>query len=168
MIGGITWFGSQYASQKSDDQVLQEAMNDLANQQEVAAAEAANLAAKVLTAPAECQGVTTKFVFDYVGLEPDDFVSWPNWTDTASATDQACILAAFHQTNAHAFAIQGQDYVKSDPPNLSVARFVEDLSSAALWTDDVEYDDPNASAFALISGYYVDRAESATKPAQDY
>lgn len=164
LIAGITWIGSQNMDYKSDAQIIQEAIW----KEQSAAAEAAGLKTKVLSAPEECRSVTTKFIFDYAELEPDDFVSWPNWTDTANVVEQACILAALHQTNAHAFAIQRKEYTRPDPSNLSTARFINDVSIASSWTDDVDYGDTDASAFALITGFYVDRAKSRLEPGKNY
>lgn len=168
VIAGIAILGNSFVSKKSDAELIQEAIfeqNRIATEKRTSAAE---LSKKILQTPEACQGLTAKFIFDYGDLEPDDFVSWPDWTQTANPAEQDCIVAAFHKTNAHAFAIQGKEYAQGTPVNLSVANFISDIGSATLFTDGIDYGDPDASLFDLISGYFADRAESRVSPGHDY
>lgn len=164
----IAWFANQRASQPSEAERVQEAMLDLQADERRKAERAEELMQMVLPAPESCDGLTTGFLFAICESEPDDFVSWPDWTQIANGAEQRCVLDSFHQTNAHAADIRGETYEPEPPENNRVTRFVSDLCTAALWTDGIDWGDKEASASDLVSGYYADRATSRVTPAQSY
>ena len=168
IIAGIAILGNNYVSQKSDAQLIQEAILEQNRVAEEKRKSAAELAKTVLQAPEICQGQTAGFIFDYIDLEPDDYVSWPDWTLSANEVEQACMVAAFHTTNAHAFAIQGKEYTESTPANLGMANFIADVGPATLMTDGIDYGEQNASLYDLLNGFYVDRATSIYKLGREY
>ena len=168
LVGGITWLGYTTVNKKSSDQVLLESMAEMRANERNEAEKRRELMDMVLVAPASCEGLNTKFLFDYMEYEPDPGGDWPDWTNLASQAEQSCILDAFHQTNVHAFKIQGKDYKKAAPGTNRVANFMSDVSRASLFTDGVNYGDPDASLEMLVNGYYADRATSAVAPGHDY
>jgi hypothetical protein len=161
LIGVIAYFGSQYANRVSDAELIQQTIFEQQAKQ-------AELLDKVLEAPDECRDLSAKFVFDYADMEPDDLVSWPDWKAFANAAEQACILAALHLTNEQSFALGNEEYTRSDPENLSVAKFIADVARASFASDIVEYWDHSASTHTLLTAYYTDRADSPFKPKFHY
>ena len=168
VIAATVWLGSQNTKTASDAELIQEAILEQRAQEQQRLEAAARLMTKVLPAPASCEGLTTQFVYDICATEPDDLVSWPDWTQIAGPAQQACILDAFHQTNAHAFEIRGEVYDPAAPDNTRVTRFISDLCSASLWTDGIDYGDADKAVSDLVAGYYADRADSRVKPGQSY
>ena len=167
-ILAIIWFGVNATSQKSDEERLLEAMYELRAAEEKAQAERDVLRAQVLEAPEICKQATTKIIFDIVEGEPDPGADWPDWRVQANGIEMECIREAFHQTNAHALKIRGEDYVRETLPINRSSRFISDVARAALWTDGIDYGDEDASLYDLINGFYADRAESTFQPEQDY
>ncbi len=167
-IAAIVWYGNKQTSTQSDDARLMEAILDQQDQARQDADRASRLMAQILPAPATCEGLMTQAVFSLCEMEPDIGNDWPDWKDAASSGEQACLLDAFHQTNAHAYEIRGETYDGADPDNNRMGRFVSDLCTASLWTDGIDYGDGDKSLSDLIAGYYADRATSRVKPAQSY
>ena len=167
-IAGVSWYGYRHVNKPSDDEILRDAILDYQQDQRDQAARAGELSKKVLSAPASCEGLTTGFVYAYCETEPDPGEDWEDWRQMFNMAQGTCVMDAFHQTNAHAFEIQGKPYNPVDPGVNRVARFVSDLCGASLWTDGVDWGDEDASLTTLINGYYADRATSIFKPGHDY
>lgn len=159
IIGGIVIFGSRYASLKSDDQILQEAIWEQSRREDEQQKSAAELIKTVLPTPESCANLKAGFVFDYLDLEPDDLVSWPDWTLHATPAEQTCVLDALHTTNTQAYTLQGREYVIETPSNKSVVRFLDAVGSATLTTEGINYGDPNVPMDLLVGGYFVERTE---------
>ena len=168
VIGGLSWLGYQQMNKKSDDEILMDAAMDLMQQQRHAEEERSTLMTKVLSAPEECEGVKTAIVFQIIEGEPDIGKDWPDWTDFATPKERRCIMTAFHQTNEHAFRIQGKEYKRRKLDINRTSKFISEVATAALFTDGVSFGDEDSSLVTLIDGYFADRATSRTKPGYDY
>ena len=167
-IAAIVIWGNSTVSEKSDAQILQEASLELQEKEQDARESAEALMKKVLSAPESCAGLSTAVVFAISDTEPDEGSDWPDWTKIANEAEQACLIDAFNQTNAHAFAIRGEVYETEAPDFNRISRFISDVSRASLFTDGVNYGDQDASLDTLITGFYADRAESRVRPSQSY
>ncbi len=168
VIAGISWWGYQTVSTPTDTEVLHQAILDQHQRDLQQAENAAALSAQVLTAPESCAGLTTAFIFNVCDLEPDPGNNWPDWRTIASPAEQTCIVDALEKTNAHAHAIQNVEHTPADPTTNQAGRFISDVCTASLFTDGVDYGDADASASALIGGFFADRATSAVTPGHDY
>ena len=147
---------------------IQEGLQAQQDAQESAAEQRARLSAMKLLAPEACAEITTGFLYAICETEPDPDKDWPDWTLLAGAPEQACVTAAFHQTNAHAAKINGAEYDGAEPDGNRIGWFVSDLCRASLFTESINYGDTDASAADLIAGFFADRSESRVKPSMDY
>ena len=145
-----------------------EAILEMQAQEEKQREEAARLMATVLPTPGSCADVTTGIVFAICEGETEDGAPLPDWTAMASPGEQACILDAFHQTNAHAYRIRREDYDGAAPDDVRVKTFVIDLCEAILWSDGIGWGDTHSPLPALIDAFYADRAESRFAPKRSY
>ena len=167
-IAAIVWFGMKSVKTKSDTELLNDAIFEMQAQEEKQREEAATLMATVLPTPDSCAGVTTGIVFAICEGETVDGGPLPDWTAMASPAEQACILDAFHQTNAHAYRIRREDYDGAAPDDVRVKTFVIDLCEAILWSDGIGWGDTDSPLPALIDAFYADRAESRVTPKRPY
>lgn len=167
-IAGIIWAGQNAVSKKSDAEWIQEGLMEQREAAERARVEALALSEKVLVAPESCAAAKTGVLYSFCDMEPYADKPWPSWADHADDAAQTCIKDAFHNTNAHAFAIQAKTYEISPIPNPRIANFISDLCSASLFTEGIDYGDRDKSVSDLINGFYADRAESSFAPRQDY
>ena len=167
-IAAITFYGNKTVNKKTDAEYITEGLLEQQAAQQAAAEEAAALATKKLPAPDNCEGLTTGFIYEICETEPYGEEDWPDWRLIANDAEQACVLSTFHQTNKHAAAINGETYDSADPNGNRVGLFLSDVCSASLFTDGIDYGDTDASASALISGFYAERSESRFKPGMDY
>lgn len=167
IIAIVVW-GRTSTTKKTDIDYLHEAMLEQQAAEAAKAENAAALSQKVLVAPDACDSVTTGFIFNQCEREPDIGDDWPDWTEIANADEQTCMLAAFHQTNAHALAIRGEPHEVTVPDTNRMGRFISDVCGASLFTDGVDWGDQNVVATLLLNGFYADRAQSRVMPSQDY
>ena len=167
-IGAIAFFGNKTVNQKSDAEYIAEGLQAQRDAEADKAAAIARLSALKLPAPTECEGLTTGFIYEICETEPYGEEDWPDWRLIADAEQQACVLAAFHQTNRHAASINGEVHVSADPNGNRVGVFLADICGASLFTDGIDYGDTDASASDLIAGFYAERSESRVRPGMDY
>ena len=173
ILGGVAivafvWFGMKSVNTKSDTELLNDAIFEMQAQEEKQREEAATLMATVLPTPDSCAGVTTGIAFAICEGETEHGAPLPDWTAMASPGEQACILDAFHQTNAHAYRIRREDYDGAAPDDVRVKTFVIDLCEAILWSDGIGWGDTDSPLPALIDAFYADRAESRVTPKRPY
>ena len=167
-IGAIVFIGNKSVNQKTDAEYITEGLLEQQAAQQAAAEEAAALATKKLPAPNNCEGLTTGFIYEICETEPYGEEDWPDWRVIANDAEQACVLSAFHQTNKHAAAINGESYEGEAPNGNRVGLFLSDICGASLFTDGIDYGDADASASVLIAGFYAERSESRFKPGMGY
>jgi hypothetical protein len=167
-IAAIIWFGMKSVNTKSDVELINEAILEMRDQEAQQREDAAMLMATVLPSPGSCAGVTTGIAFAICEGETEHGGPLPDWTAMTSSAEQACILDAFHQTNAHAFRIRGEDYDEAAPDDVRVKTFVADLCDAILWSDGIGWGDTDSPLTALIDAFYADRAESRVTPKRVY
>lgn len=164
----IVFIGNKAVNTKSDAEYLQEGLMAQQEAAEQAAQTRAELMKVVLSAPNSCEGLKAGIVFETIEGEPDPGADWPDWTAIATPAEKACLIEAFHITNAHAFKIQGKDYVRNEPSINRSSNFISDLGSATLFTDGIDYGENDGSLSLLINGYFADRATSRVTPGHDY
>ena len=167
-IAAIVWFGMKSVNTKPDVELLNEAILEMQAQEQQQRDGAAILMATALAAPDSCAGVTTGIAFAICEGKTEHGSPLPDWTAMTSPAEQACILDAFHQTNAHAFQIRGEDYDRSAPDDVRVKTFVVDLCDAILWSDGIGWGDTDSPLLDLIDAFYADRAESLVAPKRTY
>lgn len=156
IIAGVSWLGYQNVNRPSDIEIMQDYRAEQARISE----ESAQLMHKVLPIPPSCNSITVKPVFDICEAEPREGTPWPNWLPMATVEEQICLLDAFHQTNAHAFAILRKTYESVPPTNEQMGEFACDVFGGVLWAEGLNTDDPTQSVTGFIVGYYQDRSES--------
>ena len=167
-IAAIVYWGSTEVSKKSDAEILQEAIMSQRAAEEAARQSAEELSQKLLPAPASCAGLVTSVVFAVCDTEPYPEEDWPDWTLIASADEQACLVDAFHQTNAHAYEVRGETYDEEAPTGNRMGWFISAVCGASLFTDGVDYGAADASLSDLIAGFHAERAESIFKVRQSF
>lgn len=167
-IAAIVWFGMKSVNTKSDVALLNETILEMQAEEARQREDAAMLMETVLPSPDSCAGVTTGIAFAICEGETEHGGPLPDWTAMASPAEQACILDAFHQTNAHAFRIRGEDYDRAAPDDVRVKTFVADLCDAILWSDGIGWGDTDSPMIALIDAFYANRAESRVAPKRTY
>lgn len=163
-IAAISYFGYQTVNKKSDIQVMQSYLNAQADKQ----VELAALAKTIPEIPEACKQVKALPIFKICDLEPYEGQPTPAWNTGLGDTHQQCIVEAFHVTNEHAFKFRDSEYNRETPKDLAVISFSCGLSSAVLFDDNIDYEDPNASAAELIESFYRERAGTRSGPKISY
>ncbi len=173
IVGGITiaaisFFGYQAVNKKSDIQVLQEAMRSYENAEAKKQMEFIELGKKILVTPAVCEQVKALPFFGICELEPYEGEPAPVWNNGLSEAEQNCIVQAFHTTNSHAFKFKEAEYLREVPSDIQVINFSCDVMGAILFTDNIDYDDPDATASELLEIFYRERAGTRSEPKISY
>lgn len=166
-IAVIVGIGIKMTTTRSDAEIIRDSIHEQRALDARQADDAAVLMATILPVPESCAGLSTRFVFRICDGEPNAGNPWPDWTSVTAPEERACILGAFHQTNAHAHRIQGSRYDMAEPDNERVSAFVSGLCAAVLWADDMTWGDDKPLG-ELIEAYYADRAESMIAPKRAY
>ena len=77
-------------------------------------------------------------------------------------------MKSFHATNSHAFEFREAEYQREVPSDLQVINFSCAVMGAILFTDDIDYDDPDATASELLEVFYRERADTRSEPKISY
>jgi hypothetical protein len=172
ILGGVViamtvGIGIKTVNSRSEAEIILDTIHEQRFSDAQQADDAAHLMAMILPTPESCAGLSTRFVFRICDGEPNEGRPWPDWKELLEPEEQTCILSAFHQTNAHAYRIRGEEYVGLVPRNERVSAFVSDLCSAVLWADHMSWGDERPLS-ELINAFYADRAESMATPKRSY
>ena len=163
-IAAISYFGYQAVNKKSDIQIMQEYVRSQDNKQ----AALVELAKKVLDAPESCKQVKALPFLGICELEPYEGNPAPTWYTGLNDFEKNCIVQAFHVTNEHAYKFRDSEYQSEAPSDIKVIDFSCDVSAATLFDDNIDYEDPNATAAELLESFYRERAGTRSGPKISY